>query len=34
VEGAGEEQKVTILFQSAGSKRLKVSMANLEVLEG
>jgi hypothetical protein len=34
VEGTGEDQKATILFQSAGSKRLKVGLANLEILEG
>jgi hypothetical protein len=28
-----EEQKATILFQTAGSKRLKVRAANLEILE-
>ena len=32
VEGRDEEQKVTILFQSVGSKRLKVSVAHLEIL--
>jgi DNA helicase-2/ATP-dependent DNA helicase PcrA len=34
VEGTGEDQKATILFPSAGSKRLKVSFAHLELLEG
>ena len=34
VEGLDENQKVTILFQSVGSKRLKVCLANLEILEG
>ena len=34
VEGTGEDQKATILFQSAGSKRLKVGLAKLEILEG
>jgi len=33
VEGMGEEQKATIIFQSVGSKRLKVRNANLEILE-
>jgi DNA helicase-2/ATP-dependent DNA helicase PcrA len=33
VEGMGEDQKVTIFFQSVGSKRLKVRNANLEILE-
>lgn len=33
VEGMKEDQKATILFQSAGSKRLKVRYANLEILE-
>jgi DNA helicase-2/ATP-dependent DNA helicase PcrA len=33
VEGMDEEQKATILFQTAGSKRLKVRLANLEILE-
>jgi DNA helicase-2/ATP-dependent DNA helicase PcrA len=33
VEGADEDQKVTIIFQSVGSKRLKVKNANLEILE-
>jgi DNA helicase-2/ATP-dependent DNA helicase PcrA len=33
VEGMDEEQKATILFQTAGSKRLKVRYANLEILE-
>jgi DNA helicase-2/ATP-dependent DNA helicase PcrA len=32
VEGRDEEQKATILFQSVGSKRLKVSVAHLEIL--
>jgi DNA helicase-2/ATP-dependent DNA helicase PcrA len=34
VEGMDEEQKATILFQSTGTKRLKVRVANLEILEG
>jgi len=33
VEGMGEDQKATVLFQSVGSKRLKVRNANLEILE-
>ncbi len=33
VEGMTEDQKVTILFQTVGSKRLKVRYANLEILE-
>jgi DNA helicase-2/ATP-dependent DNA helicase PcrA len=33
VEGMDEEQKATILFQTSGSKRLKVRYANLEILE-
>jgi DNA helicase-2/ATP-dependent DNA helicase PcrA len=33
VEGLGEDQKATIIFQTAGSKRLKVRNANLEILE-
>jgi DNA helicase-2/ATP-dependent DNA helicase PcrA len=33
VEGTDEDQKVTIIFQSVGSKRLKVRTANLEILE-
>jgi len=33
VEGMDEDQKATILFQSVGSKRLKVRNANLEILE-
>ncbi len=33
VEGMGESQKATILFQSVGSKRLNVSVAKLEILE-
>jgi DNA helicase-2/ATP-dependent DNA helicase PcrA len=33
VEGMNEDQKATILFQSVGSKRLKVRYANLEILE-
>ena len=32
VEGRDEEQKATILFQSVGAKRLKVSVAHLEIL--
>ena len=32
VEGRDEDQKATILFQSVGSKRLKVSVAHLEIL--
>jgi DNA helicase-2/ATP-dependent DNA helicase PcrA len=33
VEGMDENQKVMILFQSVGTKRLKVRYANLEILE-
>jgi DNA helicase-2/ATP-dependent DNA helicase PcrA len=33
VEGMDEDQKATIIFQTAGSKRLKVRSANLEILE-
>jgi DNA helicase II / ATP-dependent DNA helicase PcrA len=33
VEGMDENQKATIVFQSVGSKRLKVRSANLEILE-
>jgi DNA helicase-2/ATP-dependent DNA helicase PcrA len=33
VEGMDEDQKATIVFQTAGSKRLKVRNANLEILE-
>ena len=33
VEGMDEDQKATIIFQSVGSKRLKVRNANLEILE-
>jgi DNA helicase-2/ATP-dependent DNA helicase PcrA len=33
VEGMDENQKATILFQTVGSKRLKVRYANLEILE-
>jgi hypothetical protein len=33
VEGMDEDQKATILFQTVGSKRLKVRYANLEILE-
>jgi len=33
VEGMNEDQKATIVFQNAGSKRLKVRYANLEILE-
>lgn len=33
VEGMEEEQKATVLFHTAGSKRLKVRYANLEILE-
>jgi DNA helicase II / ATP-dependent DNA helicase PcrA len=33
VEGVDEDQKATILFQRAGSKRLKVRYAHLEILE-
>jgi len=32
-EGVDEEQKATIVFQSVGSKRLRVRNANLEILE-
>jgi DNA helicase-2/ATP-dependent DNA helicase PcrA len=34
IEGMDEDQKATILFQSVGSKRLRVKNANLEILEG
>ncbi len=33
VEGMDEDQKVTILFETAGSKRLKTRYAQLEILE-
>jgi DNA helicase-2/ATP-dependent DNA helicase PcrA len=33
VEGTDEDQKATILFQTVGSKRLKVRYAHLEILE-
>ncbi|OGP66668.1 MAG: ATP-dependent DNA helicase PcrA [Deltaproteobacteria bacterium RBG_13_47_9] len=33
IEGMNEDQKATILFQSVGSKRLKVRYAQLEILE-
>jgi len=33
VEGMDEDQKATIIFQTVGSKRLKVRNANLEILE-
>jgi DNA helicase-2/ATP-dependent DNA helicase PcrA len=33
IEGMDEDQKATIIFQTAGSKRLKVRNANLEILE-
>jgi len=33
VEGMDEDQKATIVFQSVGSKRLRVRNANLEILE-
>ena len=33
IEGMDENQKATIVFQTAGSKRLKVCYANLEILE-
>jgi DNA helicase-2/ATP-dependent DNA helicase PcrA len=33
VEGMDENQKATILFETAGSKRLKVRYANLEIFE-
>jgi DNA helicase-2/ATP-dependent DNA helicase PcrA len=33
IEGMDEDQKATILFQSVGSKRLKVRYAQLEILE-
>jgi DNA helicase-2/ATP-dependent DNA helicase PcrA len=33
VEGIDVDQKVMILFQSVGAKRLKVKYANLEILE-
>jgi hypothetical protein len=33
VEGMDENQKATIVFETAGSKRLKIRYANLEILE-
>jgi DNA helicase-2/ATP-dependent DNA helicase PcrA len=33
LEGIDEDQKVTVFFQTAGGKRLKVRYANLEILE-
>ena len=33
VEGMDEDQKATVIFQTVGSKRLKVRNANLEILE-
>ena len=33
VEGMDEEQKATVLFQTVGTKRLKVCQAHLEILE-
>ncbi|MGQ9646196.1 MAG: DNA helicase PcrA [Thermodesulfobacteriota bacterium] len=33
VEGMGEDQKATVVFQTVGRKRLKVRNANLEILE-
>ncbi len=33
IEGVNEDQKATIVFQSVGSKRLKVLYAQLEILE-
>jgi len=33
VEGMDEEQKATVLFQTVGTKRLKVCQARLEILE-
>jgi len=33
VEGADEDQKATIIFQTVGVKRLKVACAQLEILE-
>ncbi len=33
IEGMNEEQKATIVFQSVGSKHLKVRQAHLEILE-
>jgi len=33
VEGAYEDQKATIIFQTVGVKRLKVAYAQLEILE-
>ncbi|MFB3887053.1 MAG: ATP-dependent helicase [Thermodesulfobacteriota bacterium] len=33
IEGMDEDQKATIIFQAAGSKRLKVRYAQLEILE-
>ena len=32
-EGMDEDQKVTVVFQTAGTKRLKVAYAHLEILE-
>jgi DNA helicase-2/ATP-dependent DNA helicase PcrA len=33
IEGTNEDQKATIIFQTAGSKRMKVRYAQLEILE-
>jgi DNA helicase-2/ATP-dependent DNA helicase PcrA len=33
IEGMNEDQKATIVFQTVGSRRLKVRYANLEILE-
>jgi DNA helicase-2/ATP-dependent DNA helicase PcrA len=33
IEGMDEGQKATIVFQTVGSKRLKVRYAHLEILE-
>jgi len=33
VEGIDENQKATIVFETVGSRRLKVRYANLEILE-
>ena len=33
IEGMNEDQKATIVFQTVGSKRLKVRYAQLEIFE-
>jgi len=33
IEGMNEDQKATVVFQTVGSRRLKVRYANLEILE-